>query len=136
MTILKKFSILIVGVLLGAITSYLAVTKVIALRGSVGMHGFMDAAASATTNANAVDLITCMKLAKHLKYSVNHFQLNLALNNELKPFDNGTDRVFNVLVYVKGYGVGLADAAQDKKQFFNQLNCLVRFPDILDKQAE
>lgn len=122
---------LLLGLILGAVISYLAVTKVIALRGGAGMHGFVDIAAEAINNDDAVDLITCMKLAKFQDVPVDHLKLNLALNNELQGYDNGTNRAFNVLVYVKGYGVGIADSAPDKKVLFNQLSCVERFSGII-----
>ncbi|SDJ81985.1 hypothetical protein SAMN04488540_1147 [Ferrimonas sediminum] len=127
----KRLVVLIVGIMLGAIISYVAVTKLIALRGGAGMHGFVDAADAAVKNENAVDLVTCMKLAKLRGVPVNHFKLNLVLNSELKRYDNGTGRAFNILVYVKGYGIGIADGAEDKDELFSRLNCAGRFSDVI-----
>ncbi|HAS6323091.1 hypothetical protein [Vibrio vulnificus] len=128
---MKKFVLFMLGVLLGAFISYFAVTKIITLRGSVGMHGFVNATADAIQNEDAVDLITCMKLAKYQGISVNHFALNSRLNNELQAYDNGTNRAFNVLIYVKGYGVGVADRASDKSGLFSQLKCVERFEGVI-----
>lgn len=95
------------------------------------MHDFVNTASDAVSNENAVDLVTCMKLAKHLDITVNHFELNVQLNNELQRYDNGTNRALNILIYVKGYGVGIADSAIDKSELFSQLKCSDRFAKVL-----
>ncbi|WP_319761113.1 hypothetical protein [Maridesulfovibrio sp.] len=131
---MKLFIIFLVGILLGSIISYFAVTHVIALRGGTGMFGLMGLIKEAQQDEDIVDLMTCAALAKSLGYKVDHLKLNFLLNKKLKKLDDGTSWAFNALVFIKGYGVGKADqiADKDKEQAFERLNCQQRFPGVVE----
>lgn len=131
---LRYFFIFICGVLLGAIVSYFAVNRYIALKGGNGLIGLMSAIADVKKDKKTIDLVVCAALAKELGYEVNHLKLNSLLNDYLIKYDNGTPQAFNLLIFVKGYGMGRAEQIKeaDKVGILISLQAQSRFPGVIN----
>jgi len=113
----------IAGLLLGVMLTMAAVSQIIGLRGGIGMAGFVSASEDISPENESVRLITCVRLAKGMGYQVDHFAVNAYLNSALLSYDNGTQRAFYLLLYLKGYGIGIADSMVDKQSAFASLQC-------------
>lgn len=125
---LTYLTILVFGLLLGTITAYFTLQHVIATRGGMGMHGFVDKAHQALQQAETLDMLICSKLAMDNGKKIDNMRLNLTLNQALQALDNGEMRAFYILVYVKGYAFGMADSMLDKQAAFEQYRCKEQFP--------
>ncbi|MGL5146519.1 MAG: hypothetical protein ACRC7Q_03355 [Plesiomonas shigelloides] len=122
------------GLLLGAVLMWIATSQIIGIRGGLGMAGFVSAAERFAATSEPVRLISCVRLAKQLGYPVDHFAVNARLNSALTPYDNGSQRAFYLLLYLKGYGIGIADSMADKQAAYGELQCQHRLDTMLFKQ--
>jgi hypothetical protein len=95
------------------------------------MHGFVDIAKTVLAQPEITDPLVCGKLAMSSGHEIDNLHLNLKLNNELKKYDNGGQRAFYVLLYVKGYTFGLADSFKDKAAEFESRHCREKYPWLL-----
>ncbi|ABV38510.1 conserved hypothetical protein [Shewanella sediminis HAW-EB3] len=128
---LTYLTIFITGLLLGTLLSYFTLQKIIASRGGMGMNGFVDTAHTILNRPEVMDMLICSKLAMSKGYKIDNPGLNLMLNEQLKPIDNGEMRAFFVLIYVKGYAFGIADSIADKATAFDQYRCDSQYPWLL-----
>ncbi len=136
---MKKITYLtlfITGLLLGTLLSYFTLQKIIASRGGMGMHGFVDTAHTVLKQQQVMDLLVCSKLAMDNGHRIDNMRLNLTLNEQLKPIDNGEMRAFFVLVYVKGYAFGIADSITDKTRAFEARRCDMQYPWLLKERQK
>lgn len=122
------------GVLLGAALMWVAASQIIGIRGGLGMAGFVSASENFAATSEPVRLISCVRLAKQLGYPVDHFAVNARLNSALNSYDNGSQRAFYLLLYLKGYGIGIADSMADKQAAYAELQCQHRLDNMLFKQ--
>lgn len=95
------------------------------------MHGFVDKAHSALQQPEIMNMLICSKLAMDNGQKIDNMQLNIRLNNALKPLDNGEMRAFYILIYIKGYAFGIAEAMTDKHIAFEQYHCNSQYPWLL-----
>ncbi|MCL1092251.1 hypothetical protein [Shewanella kaireitica] len=125
---LSYIALFILGLLLGTAFAYITLQKMIASRGGMGMHGFVNTANKVLGKPEIIDMLVCSKLAMSSGKKIDNMQLNLRLNSLLTPFDNGQQRAFYVLVYIKGYAFGIADSIQDKSQAYADYACQKQYP--------
>lgn len=92
------------------------------------MHDFVATANKVLEQREITEMLLCSKLAMSSDHKIDNMALNLRLNSLLAPFDNGQQRAFYVLVYVKGYSFGLADSIQDKTKAFADYDCQAKYP--------
>ncbi|WP_394147389.1 hypothetical protein [Shewanella atlantica] len=130
---LTYLTLFIAGILLGTLLSYFTLQKIIASRGGMGMHGFVDKAHTILNQPEVMDLLVCSKLAMSNDEKIDNMRLNLTLNEQLEPIDNGEMRALFVLIYVKGYAFGVADSIADKQAAFGQYRCSNRYPWLLKR---
>ncbi len=100
------------------------------------MHGFVDTAHAVLNMPEVMDLLVCSKLAMSNGHKIDNMRLNLTLNEQLKPMDNGEMRALFVLIYVKGYAFGIADAIADKATAFEQYSCNSQYPWLLKESKK
>ncbi|MCL1050441.1 hypothetical protein L2755_12495 [Shewanella abyssi] len=125
---LSYITLFIVGVLLGTSLAYITLQNIIASRGGMGMHGFVSTANKVLEQKEITDMLVCSKLAMSAGNKIDNIGLNMRLNTLLKPYDNGQQRAFYVLVYVKGYAFGIADSIEDKTQAYRDYACQTQYP--------
>ena len=125
---LSYITLFILGLLLGTAFAYITLQKMIASRGGMGMHGFVATADKALSKPEITNMLICSKLAMSSGQKIDNMSLNFRLNSLLAPYDNGQQRAFYVLVYIKGYTFGIADSMQDKAKAFADYDCQTQYP--------
>ncbi|QQX80956.1 hypothetical protein JK628_03535 [Shewanella sp. KX20019] len=128
---LSYITLFIFGLLLGTSLAYITLQSIIASRGGMGMHGFISTANKVLEKKEITDMLVCSKLAMSDGNKIDNIALNLRLNTLLKPYDNGQQRAFYVLVYVKGYAFGIADSIEDKTKAYSDYACQIQYPWLL-----
>ncbi|MCL1057482.1 hypothetical protein L2729_05660 [Shewanella gelidimarina] len=131
---LSYIALFIFGLLFGASLAYITLQKVIASRGGMGMHGFVATANKVLQQREITELLICSKLAMSGGHKIDNISLNIRLNSLLKPYDNGQQRAFYVLVYIKGYAFGVADSIKDKIKAYDDYACQTQYPWLLKQE--
>jgi hypothetical protein len=128
---LSYITLFIFGLLLGTSLAYITLQNIIASRGGMGMHGFVATANKVLEQQEITDMLICSKLAMSDGRKIDNIGLNMRLNTLLKPYDNGQQRAFYVLVYIKGYAFGIADSIKDKTKAYDHYACQTQYPWLL-----
>ncbi|PKG56395.1 hypothetical protein [Shewanella sp. GutDb-MelDb] len=131
---LSYIALFIFGLLLGASLAYITLQKVIASRGGIGMHGFVATANKVLQQREITELLICSKLAMNAGHKIDNISLNMRLNTLLKPYDNGHQRAFYVLVYIKGYAFGVANSIKDKIKAYDDYACQTQYSWLLKQE--
>lgn len=131
---LSYITLFIFGVLLGTSLAYITLQNIIASRGGMGMQDFVATANKVLVQKEITDMLVCSKLAMNDGHKIDNLDLNIRLNSLLKPYDNGQQRAFYVLVYIKGYAFGVADSIKDKIKAYDDYACQTQYPWLLKQE--
>ncbi|MCG9695678.1 hypothetical protein [Shewanella sp. Isolate11] len=122
---LTSFTLLIIGVLLGALLSHLVALKMLPKPQVVPSdpYVFMRHAQHLLQRSEIIQPLLCAKLASDLDIEIDYPQLHLQLEQQLTPFNQGQQQARDLLIYLKGYAFGLVHGIDDKQATFDALAC-------------
>ncbi len=122
---LTGLTLLMVGVLLGVLLSYLVLLKIIP-KPQLTPHDpyrFMGHTQHLLRKSEIIQPLLCAKLASDLDIKIDYSQLHQELEKQLSPFNKEQKLSRELLIYLKGYAFGLVHGIDDKQGIFEALKC-------------
>lgn len=96
----------------------------------INVDSFIDHAQYLTTQSEVIAPLVCAKLAIDMGFTIDQNQVNQALRQTLKAYDDDKDAALYLFIYVKGYAFGLAHGIEDKTGAYFHLGCDQNHPEV------
>ncbi len=122
---LTAVTILLVGMLLGVLLSYLVLQDIIPKPhlATSDPYRFMQHSQHLLRQSEIIQPLLCAKLASDLDIKIDYSQLHHQLEQRLAPFNEQQKLSRELLIYLKGYAFGLVHGIDDKQGIFDTLQC-------------